>query len=154
MISLMDDLLRSEPENATFHITRGFYRYRLAVLLSSEGNQGSASTIGAEGLMELTRVADLAAANPQSLVLASEAYSRIKPIGLRDGRRAVRYAEHFASLRPARDATALYHLAVAQNADRSSKEAAAETAHRALALISPPRNGHVYYVKSELEAIR
>jgi hypothetical protein len=52
-----------------------------------------------------------------------------------------------------RDVSSLYLLAMAQNAEGGGKEAV-ETAHKALAMLPPSRSGRVYYVRTELEAIR
>jgi tetratricopeptide (TPR) repeat protein len=152
MVSLMDDLIRSEPANTVWHMSHGYYRYKLATQLAKLGEQGSASSIGAESLNELARAADPSDASPQALELATEAFARIEPRALRNRERAVRYAERLGKLRPAQDLTALYLLAVAQNADGASREAI-ETAHRALALLPPTRSGHVYYLRGELESI-
>jgi tetratricopeptide (TPR) repeat protein len=152
MISLMDDLLRSEPDSANWQMSRGYYRFRLAVVLAKLGDPAGASAIGAKGLSELARVADAASAAPQALELASEAYARAEPPALRDRERAVRYAERYGKMRPAQDASALYRLAIAQSAGGNDKDAA-ETARRALALLPPPRNGRVNHIRVELEAI-
>ena len=152
MIPWMDDLLRIEPDNSTWHVARGYYRYKLATQLAQLGDQTHATAAGTEGLAELARVADPAGATPQALQLASEAYAEIQPVALRDGPRALAYAQRFAGLRPPRDAFALYRLAIAQNGAGLGKQAA-ETAHRALELLPPPHNGRVYYVRTELESI-
>jgi eukaryotic-like serine/threonine-protein kinase len=152
MVSLMDDLIRGEPGNESWHTSRGYYRYKLGTQLAKLGDQDRASATGARSLDELARVADQPNATPQSLEFAAEAFARIEPRALRNRERAVRYAERFARSRPAGDLSALYLLAFAQNADGGSKEAV-ETAHRALALLPPSRSGGVYYVRTELEAM-
>jgi serine/threonine protein kinase/tetratricopeptide (TPR) repeat protein len=152
LVSLMDDLIRSEPKNQNWHMTRGYYRYKLATHLAKLGDRTRASAIGELGLNELARVADPADASPQTLQLASEAYSRIEPRTLRNRERAVAYAERFAKLTHSVDLTALYLLAFAQNAEGGNKEAV-ETARRALALLPPTRDGRVYFVRTELESI-
>ena len=154
IVSLMDDLLHIEPANASWQVARGYYRYRLGTQLAKLGDRSRASVIGAQGLTELSRLADLADATPQALQLASEAYARIEPRATAEiGNARLHYAERFAKLRPAPDLSALYLLAFAQNAEGGSKEAV-ETARRALALLPPTRNGRVYYVRTELESIR
>jgi hypothetical protein len=85
--------------------------------------------------------------------MASEAFARIEPRALRSRERAVRYAERAAALRSKPDLSGLYLLAMAQNAEGGDKEAA-DTARRALAMLPPSSTGHVYYVRTELEAIR
>jgi tetratricopeptide (TPR) repeat protein len=151
MVSLMDELTRTEAGNASWHVARGYYRYKVGTQLAKLGDRDRASAVGAEGLSELARVADPADATPQALELASEAYARIEPAALRNRERAVAYAQRFAKRRPSRDLSALYLLAFAQSADGSVE--ATETARRALALLPPPRSGRVYYVRTELEAI-
>jgi tetratricopeptide (TPR) repeat protein len=152
MVSLMDDLIRSEPSNASWLMTRGYYQYKLGTQLAKLGDRGRAAAVGAQGLSELAHAADPAEASPQALELASEAFARIEPRELRNRDRAVRYAERLGKLRPAGDPTAIYLLAFAQNAEGGSKEAM-ETARRALTLLPPPRNARVYYVRTELESI-
>ncbi len=152
MVSMMDDLVRSDAANMNWRATRGFYRYKLATQLAKLGDRSRASAIGAQGLTELASVADKADASPQALELASEAYARIEPVALRNRERAVKYAERFGKLRPAGDLSALYLLAFAQNTEGGDREAL-ETARRALALLPPSRNGHTYYVRAELESI-
>lgn len=152
MVSLMDDLIRSEPSNANWHMTRGYYQYKLGTQLAKIGNPGRAEAIGAQGLSALKHLADSANASPQTLELASEAFARIEPRQLRDRARAVGYAERLAKLKPAEDLTAIYLLAFAQEAEGSSKEAL-ETARRAITLLPPPRGARVYYVRTQLESI-
>jgi eukaryotic-like serine/threonine-protein kinase len=152
MVSMMDDLIRSDAANVNWRASRGFYRYKLATQLATLGEPGRASAIGAEGLTELASVADKADATPQALELASEAYARIEPGALRNRERALRYAESFGKLRPAGDLSALYLLAFAQNTEGGNKEAV-ETARHALTLLPPSRDGHTYYVRAELESI-
>jgi tetratricopeptide (TPR) repeat protein len=152
MVSLTSDLLRSEPSNAIWQMTHGYYQYKLGAQLAKLGDRGRASAIGAQGLRELAHAGDPAEASPQALELASEAFARIEPRELRNRQRAVGYAERLARLRPAGDLTAIYLLAFAQNAEGGSKEAV-ETARRALSLLPPPRSGRVYCVRTELESI-
>jgi len=152
MVSLMDDLVRDDASNETWHMSRGYYRYKLATQLAKLSDRDRASAVGAQGLTELAHVADAASATPQSLQLASEAFARIEPRQLRNRESAVRYAERFAKLKPAGDLSGWYLLAFAQNAEGGSQEAV-ETARRALALLPPSRSGHVYYVRTELESI-
>jgi tetratricopeptide (TPR) repeat protein len=109
--------------------------------------------MGAQALNELARVADASGATPQALELSSEAFARIEPRTLRSRERAVRYAERVTEQRPKPDVSSLYLLAMAQNAEGRGKDAV-ETAHRALAMLPPSRGGRVYYVRTELEAIR
>ena len=45
MVSLMDDLIRSEPENANWHMTRGYYQYKLGTQLAKLGDRSRASTM-------------------------------------------------------------------------------------------------------------
>lgn len=152
MVALMDDLVRNEPANETWHMSRGYYRYKLGTELARLGRKDRATVTGTQALSELERVADPSNATPQALQLAAEAFARIEPRELRSRERALGYAERFAKLKPARDPAALYLFAFAQNAKGGDKEAI-ETAHRALALLPPPRNGRVYYVRTELESI-
>jgi tetratricopeptide (TPR) repeat protein len=153
MVSLMDDLVRNEPANETWHMSRGYYRYRLGTQLARLGNRALAAVTGAQGLTELARVADSANAAPQALEFGAEAFARIEPRELRNRERALRYAELLAKLKPTQDPEALYLLAFAQNAEGGSQEAV-ETAQRALALLPPSRNGRVYYVRTELESLK
>jgi serine/threonine protein kinase len=152
MVSLMDDLVRSEPANANWRMTRGYYQYKLATQLAKLGDRDRAQVTGPQGLNELARAADPVGATPQALELATEAFARIEPRQMRNRERAVRYAERLGKLRPAGDLTAIYLLAFAQNAEGGSQEAM-ETARRALRLLPPPRGGRVYYVRTELESI-
>jgi tetratricopeptide (TPR) repeat protein len=152
MVALVDDLVRDEPANESWHISRGYYRYKLGTQLAKLGDRDLASATGAQGLNELARTADQANATPQALEFAAEAFARIEPHELRNRARALRYAERFAKFRPAGDLSALYLLAFAQNAEGGSKEAV-ETAHRALALLPPVHSGRVYYRRIELESI-
>jgi eukaryotic-like serine/threonine-protein kinase len=152
MVSLMDDLVRADPANGTWHMSRGYYRYKLATQLAKLGDPDRASMVGAQGLNELAHVADAPGATPQELQLASEAFARIEPHELRKREIAVRYAERFAKLKSARDFSALYLLAFAENTQGGNKEAV-ETARQALALLPPSRNGRVYYLRGALESI-
>jgi len=153
MVGLMDDLLRSEPNNSNWRLWRAFYRYKLAAQMARLGDPDRASAMGAQALSELARVADANGATPQALELSSEAFARIEPRILRSRARAVRYAERATEQRAKPEVSSLYLLAMAQNAEGGGKEAI-ETAHRALAMLPPSRGGHVYYVRAELEAIR
>jgi len=153
MVRLMDDLVRGEPDNPVWRMSRAYYRYKLATNLARTGEKDQASAAGAQALGELARVADADGASPQALEMASEAFARIEPRNLRSRDRAVRYAERFAAQRSKQDLSAVYLLAMAQNAEGASKEAA-ETARKALALLPPPRGGRVYFVRTDLEAIR
>jgi serine/threonine protein kinase len=153
MVGLMDDLLRGEPNNPNWRLWRAFYRYKLATQRARLGEPDGASAMGAQALNELARVADASGATPQALELSSEAFARIEPRTLRSRERAVRYAERVTEQRPKPDVSSLYLLAMAQNAEGRGKDAV-ETAHRALAMLPPSRGGRVYYVRTELEAIR
>jgi tetratricopeptide (TPR) repeat protein len=153
IVSLMDDLLHIETDNVSWHVASGYYRYRLGTQLAKLGDRSRASVIGAQGLAELSRLANRPDATPQALQLTAEAYSRIEPAALRNREHAVAYAQRFAKLRPSPDLSALYLLALAQNLEGGGKEAV-ETARRAVALIPATRNGRVYYVRTELESIR
>ena len=152
MVVLMSDLVRDEPANETWQMSRGYYRYKLGTQLAKLGLGYPASATGTEGLNELARVADQAKASPQALEFASEAFARIEPAELRSGERSLKYAERFAKLKPPGDPAALYLLAFAQNAEGGS-QAATQTARRALALLAPSRGGRAYYVRTELESI-
>jgi eukaryotic-like serine/threonine-protein kinase len=152
MVALMNDLIRDEPANETWQMSRGYYRYKLGTQWAKLGARYPASATGTAGLNELGRVADQANASPRALEFAAEAFARIEPRELRNRKRAVKYAERLAKLKPAGDLNAMYLLAFAQNAGGSSPEAI-ETAHRALALLPPPRSARVYYVRTELESI-
>jgi serine/threonine protein kinase len=153
MVALMDDLVRGDPDNSTWHVARGYYRYRLANDLWKLGERDRAAAIGAKGLAESAREADSPKTTPQALQLASEAWARILPATLRDRSRALKYAERYGKLRPTQDVSALYRLAIAQSSSGPSPEAV-ETARRALALMPAPRNGRINHIRTELEAIR
>jgi serine/threonine protein kinase len=153
MIRLMEDLVRGEPDNPVWRISRAFYRYRLAIQQSRLGEPDRASATAAQALSELARIADAGGASPQALGMASEAFARIEPRSLRSRDRAVRYAERYAAQLSKQDLSAVYLLAVAQDAEGRDKQAA-ETARKALAMLVPSREGHVYYVRTDLEAIR
>ena len=153
IVSLTDDRIRNEPANEIWHMSRGYYRYKLGTQLARVGDRDRALSAGRQGLSELMRVADLANSPPQALEQASEAFALIEPSQLRNGERALNYAERFAKLRPAEDVSALYLLAFAQHAAGANKEAI-ETARRALALLPPSSSSGVYYVRTELESIR
>jgi serine/threonine protein kinase len=152
MLSLMDDLIRSEPQNAVWHMSRGYYRFKHATELAKAGQRDRAASMGQDGLNELARSADPSDASPQALEMAGEAFARIEPRSLRSRERAVRYAERFGKLRPPRDLSALYLLAVAESASGPDPQAK-ETARRALDLLPPSRSGRVYYIRTELESI-
>ena len=152
MVALMDDLIRDEPTNESWRLSRGYYRYKLGTQLAKLGDADLAAATGRQGLNELARAADQTNATPQALEFAAEAFARIEPQELRSRERALSYAERLAKLKPARDLFALYLLAFAQNAEGGSGEAM-ETAHRAIALLPQFHSGRVYYVRTELESI-
>jgi tetratricopeptide (TPR) repeat protein len=151
MNSIANELIREEPGGLTWRIARGYYEFQYAKVLGQMGNTERAAAVGAEGLRELGGIADSREATAQSFELASEAFARIEPPRLRDSKRAVRYAQAFARMRPAGDPVALYRLAVALGA--AGGAAAVEAAHNALASLPAPRNGRVPQIRGELEAI-
>jgi serine/threonine protein kinase len=153
IVDLLDELVRKEPGNQLWRLTRAYHRYRLATEVSKLGDTAFALRTGTESLKELSPIADSAEATPQALELAAEAFARIEPASLRDPARAVRYAQRLMRLKPARDPEALYYLAIAQKSAGDTK-AAAESAALALAAMPAPRNGHVPFTRVELEALR
>ncbi len=151
IVAILEAMLRKQPNNREWAAGRAYYQFRLATILARSGAAGQAGTLGAAALNALRGFADAPDATTQILGFGAEAESRIEPAILRDTARAMRYARRDAALRPPNDPTPLAALALAQHA--AGLPEAAATARQALALLAPPRNGHIPFLRAKLEAI-
>ncbi|HLJ13087.1 MAG TPA: protein kinase [Bryobacteraceae bacterium] len=151
MVAVADDL-RKRSLNSRSTIASALGRYHLAVLLDRAGKRPAAARVGGEAVSQIRSVADKDKATAQELILGSEILARILPPQLRDGERAVRYALRYQEMKPPGDISALYTLAFALNT-RGPAAQAKELAAKTLALLPPPRAGHMPRIRTELEEI-
>jgi serine/threonine protein kinase len=152
IIQLEQKLAAKAPDNQVWRADLANMRCSRGTLLARLGRGAEAFEASKAGLDEFAKLTADKNAEPNVLMQATEFYRSIEPAELRNPRRALVLAEQNVSAGQEKEPYALYLLALAYNA-AGEKDAARQTAARALALIAPPRGNLTSHLRVELEAI-